>query len=195
MEKPATPAHPILDALSHRWSGRAIDPSLPVSPEHVSSILEAARWSPSCFNEQPWRFILFDDRDPAAREDARACLAPGNAWAKSAPVLLLAVAVRNRVDGGTPNRFAEHDVGMACQSMAIQACSLGLVVHFMGGYDPERARRSFTVPPSMAPMAMVAIGHPLPVERLAGPARERELAPRTRRTIEEFVFRGKWGRG
>lgn len=194
MEKPAETAHPILDLLRQRWSGRAIDGSQAVAPEAVLSILEAARWAPSCFNEQPWRLVLFDDRDPAAREDARACLAPGNAWAKAAPVLALAVAVRNRAKEGTPNRFAEHDVGMACENMAIQACSMGLVIHFMGGFDAERARRSFAIPPGNAPMAMIAIGHPLPLERLDAAARERELAARARRPVEEFVFSGRWGR-
>ena len=194
MEKPFPGEHPILDVLGRRWSPRAIDPQRPVPRETIRTLLEAARAAPSCFNEQPWRFLVIDGQDRDALEGARSCLVAGNAWARSAPVLLLSVAAEHWSKDGSRNRHAQHDVGLASENLAIQATALGLAVHFMAGFDVDRARQLFGIPEGFTPMAMIAVGHPGSAEALPQKLRERELAARERQPLEEIAFAGHWNR-
>ena len=194
MEKPAPAAHPIHELIARRWNSRAIDADRPVTPEMLASLLEAARWAPSSGNEQPWRFVVFDDRDPAAREQARDCLTSGNAWARRAPVLVLSAAESRRARDGSHNRHAQHDVGLATENLALQAVAHDLVAHPMAGFDKDRARAAFGVPESVEPMAMIAIGYPGDEEALSESQRAREHAPRERRPITQSAFLGRWDR-
>jgi nitroreductase len=194
VEKPFPADRPILEILSRRWSARAIDPGRAVPPETVATLLEAARVAPSCFNEQPWRFLVFDGADPAALDQARSCLVEANAWARQAPLLLLSVAVERWARDGSPNRHAQHDVGLASENLALQAIAEGLVVHFMAGFDASRARELFGIPEGDTPMAMIAAGFPGKIEDLPPKQRDRELAPRARKTLSEIAFDGRWGR-
>jgi len=182
------------ELLARRWSPRAIDSHRPVSRLAVLTLLEAARIAPSCFNEQPWRFLVFDDEDPEALEQARSLLVAGNSWAKLAPVLILTAAAERWQTDGCPNRHAQHDLGLASENLALQATSLGLAVHFMAGFDSESARQIFGVPEGFTLMAMVAIGHPAAAESLPEKLRARELALRQRRPIDEIAFQGRWAR-
>lgn len=180
------------ELLARRKSPRAIDPDRPVARIAIRTLLEAARLAPSCFNEQPWRFLVFDGEDPKALDHARSCLVDGNSWAKRAPALLLSVAAeRWRIDG-TPNRHAQHDVGLASENLALEATALGLAVHFMAGFDADRARRLFGIPDGFTPMTMIAVGHPGRVDALPPKLRARELAPRERKPIDEIAFNGRW---
>jgi nitroreductase len=180
------------ELLARRWSPCSIDPNRPVSRLAVLTLLEAARIAPSCFNEQPWRFLVFDADDPEALQRARGCLIPGNSWAQQAPVLILTAAAERWEKDGCPNRHAQHDVGLASENLALQATSLGLAVHFMAGFDNARARQIFHIPEEFTLMAMVAIGYPAETEMLPEKLRARELAPRQRRPIDEIAFRGRW---
>src|SRR5262249_34891150 len=136
-EKIAPSDVPIAPWLAQRWSPRAVA-SRPVEPETLRIVLEAARWAPSCFNEQPWRYLLFDQRAPAGLEAARSCLVGANAWAKKPPVLLISVVRDNFTHNGKPNRTAQHDVGLASENLVLQATELGLVTHQMAGFDAAR---------------------------------------------------------
>ncbi len=192
MDKPPPTTRPILEILARRWSGRAIDPGKPVDPDTVMTLLEAARWAPSSYNEQPWRFLVFDGQDSAALEQARSCLAAGNSWAKRAPLLLLSVSSERWQKDGSPNRHAQHDVGLASENLALQATALGLAVHFMAGFDADQARELFSIPEGFTPMAMIAVGYPGNAEELPEKLRDRELAPRRRRPLSEIAFAGRW---
>jgi nitroreductase len=192
MEKPFPAERPILEILGRRWSGRAIDPERPVARETVATLLEAARAAPSSFNEQPWRFLVFDGSDGEALEQARSCLVEGNAWAKKAPLILLSVAAERWARDGSPNWHAQHDVGLASENLALQAIAEGLVVHFMAGFDADRARELFGIPEGFTPMAMIAVGYPGNPDELPPKLRERERAPRQRKPIEEIAFAGRW---
>jgi nitroreductase len=158
------------------------------------TLLEAARWAPSCFNEQPWRFLVFDESDPEAFERARACLAEGNAWALKAPVLLISVARDNFAKNEKLNRTAQHDVGLATENLLLQAVELQLAAHAMAGFDVERARREFNIPDGYTVLAMIAVGNPYRgrLEDLGEKLRARELAPRERKPIGEIAFAGTW---
>lgn len=129
--------------------------------------------------------------DPAEFEKIGSVLSPGNAWARKAPVLALSVAALDR--DGKPNRHAYHDVGMAAENLAVQAVSMGLAVHFMGGFNVEMARQVLEIPEHYDPVAMIAIGYPGEPDSLPDDLRAREIAPRARKPIREFVFQGKFG--
>ena len=196
LEKPAVTQPPIAELIARRWSPRALDPDQPVSREHLRALLEAARWAPSCFGDQPWRFLVWDRfRDPAGWHQAFECLAEGNqVWVKNAPVLLLAMAAPNFGHNSQPNRWAQYDTGAASENLCLQATALGLVAHQMGGFDPEQARARFNIPADHACMAMIAVGHPGAVDALPDPLRDRERAPRERKPLASLAFEGGWGR-
>ncbi|MBI3650947.1 MAG: nitroreductase family protein [Acidobacteria bacterium] len=193
-EKEALTAHPIDELIARRWSPIVFE-DRKVEREKILSLLEAARWAPSCFNDQPWSYLVFDGTDAEALEKARQCLVEGNRWARQAPVLLLSVARENFAYNGSPNRHAQHDVGAASEDLVLQAVEEGLVAHQMAGYDAEKARREFAIPEGYTPMAMIAVGYPRhdDLRDLDEKTRARELAERSRKPVSEIAFAGKWG--
>jgi nitroreductase len=192
MEKPADVDHPIHDLLRRRWSPRAFSDRM-VEPNTLQSLFEAARWAPSSNNEQPWHFIIGTKDDPAAHDRLFQCLKEGNKkWAFRAPVLMLSVARLNFEDDDQPNRHAFHDSGMAVFSLTLQATALGLIVHQMAGFDVEKARADLKIPAGYEPVAMIAVGYPGDPAELPDYLRERELKPRERKPVPEFVFSGMW---
>jgi nitroreductase len=193
-EKKARPERPIAGLIDRRWSPVAFDEDRQVEKEKMLNLLEAARWAPSCFNEQPWRYLVFDGADPDTLERARGCLVEGNAWARKAPVLLLSVAHEDFIRGGKPNRHAQHDTGLASENLVLEAARLGLAAHQMAGYDAEGARRQFDIPERFTPMAMIAIGYPYNglLDDLPEKIKTREERPRERKPVGEFAFSGRW---
>jgi nitroreductase len=189
-EKPAPADHPILDLLARRWSTRAFA-DRPVSNAVLNSLFEAARWAPSSGNGQPWSFLVATKDNPGEHERLASVLVPGNAWARKAPVLALSVATVLRDD--KPNRHAYHDLGLATENMVIQAVSMGLAVHMMAGFHPEMAREVFEIPSRHDPVTMIAIGYPDHPDSLPEDIRKKDLSPRQRKPIREFVFAGKFG--
>ena len=195
-EKPAPAGFPINELMNRRWSPRAFEEGRVVEREKILMMLEAARWSPSCFNDQPRYFLVFDGSDPRALERARGCLTEGNAWALKAPVLMLSVARETFEQNGKPNRWAQHDTGLATENLLLEAVDLGLAAHPMAGYDAERARNEFGIPEGHTPIAMIAIGYSYrgKLDDLDEKLRGKELAARTRKSIGEMAFEGNWGR-
>jgi nitroreductase len=194
MEKPAQTEHCIEDLIARRWSPRAFEVR-PVEPEKLKSLFEAARWAPSSNNEQPWRFLAVTRDNQQDYDKLFSCLSEGNAkWVFRAPVLMLSVASLLFEDDGKPNRHALHDTGMAVENFVLQATALGLQAHQMAGYDAEKARRECQIPTGFESVAMIAVGYPGDPAMLPDYLRERELKPRERQPIEEFVFSASWGR-
>ena len=193
MSHSATTDVPVLPLIADRWSP-VIFADRPVPAEKLRTLFEAARWAPSSSNEQPWSFVVATQEQPEQFAKMAACLDAGNAWAKKAPVLALSIA-RMVLSGSTkPNRHAFHDTGMAVGNLLSQATADGLFVHQMAGFDMERARNDFGLPPNHDPVAMIAIGY-YGDESTADPSlREREQKPRTRKPIAEFVFHSAWGK-
>lgn len=192
-EKPAETEFPIHDLIRRRWSPRAFD-DRPVEPEKLGSLLEAARWAASSNNEQPWRFILAPRERPEDFARLLGCLKESNRiWARQASVLMLSVARLTFADDAEPNRHALYDVGQAVASMAIQATALGLVIHQMAGFFPDKARAQFGIPDGFEPVTVVAIGYQGDPSTLPERQRLRELAPRARDPLSRLVFAGRWG--
>jgi nitroreductase len=190
--KLAAADHAIHPAIQQRWSPRAFAPH-PVEPEKLLSLLEAARWAPSSGNGQPWHFIV-GAQGTATHARLVETLREGNLpWAAQAPVLMLSVAQTITASG----RIATHalyDVGLAVANLTVQATAFDLFVHQMGGFYPEKARALFAIPDGFEPVTMLAIGYLGAPETLDERLRERELMPRTRRPLSEFVFEETWGK-
>ncbi len=193
MRHRAETAHPVLDVIAERWSPRAFDPR-PIEPGTLRSLFEAARWAASCFNEQPWAYVVVG-REDARFEAALGCLAERNRlWARNAGALVFACARQRFERNDKPNRWASHDLGQATAHLALQAQSMGVAVHQMGGFSAEAAREIFGIPEGTDPVAAIAIGYPGRVEDLDETFRAKEGAPRERKPQEEFVFESAWGR-
>jgi nitroreductase len=193
MEKTAHTTVPLHDLLARRWSPRAFA-QRPVEPAKLTALFEAARWAPSCYNNQPWRFILATRDHPGEFERMLSCLVQANqVWAQHAPVLILAVAQRHFVHDGKPNAHAWHDIGLATENLIIQAMALNLHVHVMAGFDAERARELYEIPGDFDAVTAMAVGYLGNLAALPDDLRAREEAPRERRPLGELIFAGTWG--
>lgn len=193
MHKPAVTDHPVHELIRNRWSPRAFSDK-PVEPSVLASLFEAARWAASSFNDQPWAYLVATKDDSENFKKMLAVLMEFNAnWAKNAPVLAISVARQNFSHDGTPNPVAKHDVGAANAQLTAEATSRGLLVHQMAGFSHDRARQTFGIPGGWDPVSAIAIGYPGDPESLPEDIRKRELVPRTRKPIREFVMTGSWG--
>jgi len=195
-EKYATTSVNIHELIAKRWSPRSFDPNKAISRDDLLALMEAARWAPSCFNDQPWRFVICDkSADPESWQTAFSLLAEKNQlWAKNAPVLILAVATSKFSHNGSPSRWGMYDTGAASMSLCLQATALGLIVHQMGGYDAVKAREVFGLPEDCTPMAMMAVGYQAETDLLADDFKEQETGPRSRAPLAERFYAGCWGK-
>src|SRR4051794_10855295 len=194
---PAVPIieHAILPVIAERWSPYAFDPRA-IEREKLLSCLEAARWAPSSYNEQPWTFILAERTDAEAFAKLLGCLVEGNqAWAKNVGALLITVVAKLFTKNGKPNRAAEHDIGLAAGNMVLQATALGLQGHQMIGIEPGKVRAAYSVPEDHEPLTAIALGYPASVSRdTSDPVAQRDLARRMRKPLSEIIISGGWGR-
>lgn len=195
--KQAKTSVPIHEIISERWSPRAFDANKDVADKDLFALLEAAHWAPSCFNEQPWRYVVcVKSKDEAGWQAALNSLADKNQlWAKNAPVLMLAVAMDNFSRNGNANRWAAYDTGAASMNLSLQAAATGLVVHQMGGFSDDSVRQAFDLPQDCTPMAMLAVGYQAEVAVLDEGFKEMELAERSRTPMADRFYLNHWGNG
>jgi len=193
MNKPAENQYPIHNLLKERWSPRAFA-SQPVEEEKLLSLFEAARWSPSGGNRQPWHFIVVTQANQELHESLVGTMTGRNSlWTKNVPALIVTVAKMNP-EMPAANRFAYYDLGQAVAHLTVQAADLGLHVHQMAGYDAAQVRELLQIPDSYEPMTIVAVGYNGNVEDLPQEMglRDDESAPRTRKPLTDFVFGDHW---
>ena len=190
--KKAQADHPIHKLLSERWSQYGFADK-PVAEADLLSLFEAARWAASSYNEQPWTYIV------ALKENTRefgrllSCLGEANqAWAKTAPVLVLGVVSLRFAKNNKDNRAAVHDLGLASANLSVEATSRGLSVHQMIGILPDNARAVYQIPEHYEAWTALAIGYKADPAKLPDTLKERDLAPRQRKPLSEFVFTGQW---
>jgi len=192
--RPAPSDAPIPPLIAARWSPRAFS-GRTVEAEKVRALFEAARWAPSSFNEQPWRFLVATADEPEWLERLQGYLTPGNAaWASRAPVLIASAYRTHFTKREGENRMAFRDLGAAEQNLVLQAYAEGLVAHQMAGFDRERLQEEL-LPEGFEPGSMTVVGYPGDPEELDEKLREREGRPRTRKPRSDFVFREEWGEG
>jgi len=182
----------VLPVFHHRWSARAFA-DREVSPETLAKVFEAARWAASSANEQPWRYLV-GVRGSETYQKIFDSLVPGNKkWAGKAPVLMLGYAYGKFSRGDKENRFALYDLGAATSYLVLEAAALGLTTHQMGGYDQEKARAAFEIPADYVLGSVIALGYQdEPAALEDAELIEREVGPRQRKALDEFVF-SAWG--
>lgn len=180
----------ILDILARRWSPRAYSDKH-VTAEDLEKIFTAASWAASSANEQPWRFLFGRNGDASFAKILDSMVEANQTWAKHVPVLLLSLGKSTFSFGpykDQHNPYALHDTGAASAYMSLQATALGLHTHGIGGFDHEKARAHFNIPADFEIGACWAIGYLGDPASLPEKLKERELAPRTRKAVSEFVL-------
>lgn len=187
ISKIANTDFPIHNLIARRWSARAFSTKTVEKPK-LLSILEAARWAPSSRNEQPWRYIVFTDENPEKMNTARSVLLEINNYAKRAPILICAITKKYYSDNGIYNKLHFHDLGAANENMFLESFNQGLIMHEMGGFDRDKARRVFNVPDEYEIGVMIAIGYQDSHDILPERYKEKAFSPRERKPLSEIAF-------
>lgn len=178
----------VLPIIHHRWSPRSFA-DREVSPADLRTVFEAARWTASSYNEQPWRFLVGTRNSGTYKKILSSLIAFNQAWAAAAPVLILGVAKTRFSHSDAPNRVSLYDLGAAASYLTLQAAALGLSTHQMAGFDESVARQALEIPEGYALGAVIALGYQgepaaLPNEQMIA----QETAPRSRKPLSEIVL-------
>ena len=190
--KKASTDHPIQALLTERWSPYGFQEKA-VPESDLRSLFEAARWAASSYNEQPWSYIVATKKNSSEFQRLLSCLVEGNqAWAKAVPVLALGVVNQRFARNNKENRVAAHDLGLATANLMIEATARGLFVHAMAGILPDEARELYHIPEHIEAWTALAIGYRADPSVLPEEIKERDLSPRQRKPLKDFVFGGKW---
>jgi nitroreductase len=190
--KKAATDYPIQHALADRWSPYGFE-ARPVTEADLCSLFEAARWAASSYNEQPWNYIVATKENSQEFEQLLSCLVEANqAWAKAAPVLVLGVVSLRFAKNAKDNRAAVHDLGLASGNLVVEATARGLSVHQMIGILPDKAREVYQIPEHFEAWTAMAIGYNADPTNMPAALKERDMAPRQRRPLRDFVFAGHW---
>jgi nitroreductase len=184
---------PIEALFIRRWSPRAMN-GQPLSEEELFTLFEAARWAPSTYNEQEWRFLYARRDTPSWPLFLDLLVEFNRAWCQHAALLAVILAHKVFQKSGKPNPVHVFDCGLAYENLALQGTVMGLVVHGMQGFDFEKARTALAVPDDYAVVAMFAVGHPGDPGNLPETLRQREV-PSGRRPIRELMYEGVFGFG
>ncbi|MCA9076173.1 MAG: nitroreductase family protein [Planctomycetaceae bacterium] len=187
--KHRTADHPIEDLFLRRWSPRAMSGEA-ISEGELMSLFEAARWAPSTYNEQEWRF-LYASRDSEHWETFFNCLVEANqAWCKNAAALIVCLSCKMFSRNGKPNPVHTFDCGLATENLLLQATTMNLVSHAMAGFDRSKARVALNVPDNVDIEVMVAIGRPSDADVLPEDYRDMDKHPSGRKPLSEIVASG-----
>jgi len=186
LDRTAPTEHPVLDVLADRWSPRAFDAETAIDEGKLASALEAARWSPSASNSQPWRFVVARRGTALHRSIHDALMGFNQVWAGDAAVLIVAIAETANAEGA-PISHAIYDLGQAVAHLSVQAHHDGLVVHQMSGFAASDIRALTALDDRFTPMTVIALGELGDVTALPEVLQQREQAPRVRRAIDETV--------
>jgi len=194
LDKPAVTSKPVHDLIRNRWSPRSFDSSRPVSPDTLTSLLEAARWAASSNNAQPWRFIVATRDNAAEHAKALGCFNVRNQrWAKGAPVLIIVCTRKAFEANNNPNVHAWYDAGAAMAQLSLQATALGLRLHQAAGIERDKARAAYGVPEEFDVCAGIGLGYQGDPDALPEELPGREREPRARKALGEIVFAGAFG--
>ena len=183
-----TADHPIESLFVERWSPRAMSGE-PLSEGEILTLFEAARWAPSTYNEQEWRFLYARRDTPQWPLMFDLLIEFNQSWCKNAALLCVVTTHKVFALNGKPNPVHLYDAGAAWENLALQGTAMGLVVHGMAGFDYEKARKVLKVPDDYAVAAMFAVGRPAPIDVLPEGIREKEV-PSDRKPVSEIICEG-----
>lgn len=183
----------IINLIKKRWSPREFDPAKKISSSQISQLFEAARWTPSAYNEQPWKFIIVTKDNPEQFEKMLNLLTDGNkVWAANASALILTIASLRSSHNGAENFHALYDLGACVTNLSLQAVELDIHVNQMGGFHRDKATKVFKLGEEYVAVSILALGY-LPETETFKEKKERHVANRKRKFLNEFVFRNNWG--
>lgn len=182
--------HKILDLILNRWSPRAMSGET-ISDEELMSLFEAARWAPSSYNNQPWRFIYAKRGTEYWNTLFNLLVDANKEWANKAAVLIVVVSANNFAYNNKPSRTHSFDTGAAWENLALQGYAQGLVIHGLEGFDYDRAKKELNIPDDHTVEAMIAVGRPGSLDTLSVALQQKEDLS-DRKKIEEFVFEGEF---
>ena len=182
--------YPVNTLISGRWSPRSFDDQ-DIQNSTLMSLFEAVRWAASSMNAQPWEFIYAHKGSEAHGKIAQTLMDGNVSWAEEAPVLMIAM-IRKYLGNGKPNGSARHDLGLAMGNLSLQAEELGIGLHQMGGFYPQKARELFNLPEDVEPVTAVALGYYGDPEQLSEPLKSREIAKRSRKEVTAFAFQDSY---
>jgi nitroreductase len=181
---------PVNEILATRRSPRSLNENAVISNEDLRAILEAARWAPSAFNGQPWRYFVGKRGDELFTQILSSLGEFNQMWARNASALVLVASKTVKGDGTTPHEDYLYDCGLSVAQLSIEAHDRGLVAHQMTGFDKGIAQSAVSMSADLVPVVVVAVGTQDVPEKLSGPMLERELAKRERLPLEEIVIKG-----
>jgi len=186
-------ANNVVSLIKKRWSPREFDPSRKISSQEIGLLFEAARWTPSAYNEQPWNFIIATKDNPEQFDKMLSLLSDDNkVWAVNASALVLTVASLRSSYNESINFHALYDLGASVANLSLQAISLNIYVNQMGGFSHDKAKNIFRLNDDLAPVSVLALGY-LPENKDFQEKKSRRLAKRKRKSLNEFVFKNDWG--
>ncbi|MDR2831344.1 MAG: nitroreductase family protein [Rickettsiales bacterium] len=176
----------LLELMKARHSGRSYDPIRAISQEETNILIEAVRLTPSCFGDEPWRYIICNKKSNLSLwEKLFSCLTePNQQWAKDVQILILSLGAKNfRQSDKGENFWGGHDTGAANYALTLQAAAMNLMAHQMGGFDRDKIVERFNIPKDFNVMSVIAVGYE---EESA------EIKEKKRRPIEEIFFYDEW---
>jgi len=179
------PIHPLIEG---RRSGRLIDPDRIVADKIIYSLIEAARWAPSCYNNQPWRFVVCRDQ---ALVRVKSCLSKGNAWALNAPLI---IAIVSTPELGCRSKGRDYyclDMGLAIENCLLQGIDFGLVMHPIAGFDEEELKLMLKIPDKYRVFALIIVGYPETTNSKDGNSTDTEERT-SRKPLKEILFWEGW---
>ncbi|WP_460801058.1 nitroreductase family protein [Microbacterium sp. GXF6406] len=187
IERTASTSVPVISAIAERWSPRAFDAETTIDEGKLAAALEAARWAPSAYNSQPWRFAVARRGTELHAAIVETLVSFNQIWAPSAGALVVAIA-ENAAADGTPISHAAYDLGQAVAGFAVQAQEEGLSVHQMSGFDAAAMSEVLGLEERFTPFTVIAVGHLGDASVLPEALQERENAPRERRSLAETLI-------
>ena len=195
IQKNALSSQKLSNNINQRWSPRSFNKNKKLSKEQIITLAEAARWSASCANEQPWNILFINYHiNEESYNKLFECLDIGNQnWCKNVNTFAIVTSRDFFIKTEKHNRWAGFDCGSASTSLHIQARELGLITHPMGGFSEDKIKENFNIPENHTVYAVIAIGYQDTEDKLDEPYHSREKADRIRKPLSENFFFGDWG--
>lgn len=185
--KKAKTKYPVLDIIKNRWSPRSFSDK-EISTNDLNTIMEAATWSFSAMNEQPWRYVVAQ-KGTLLFNSFLEILYPGNRpWNMKAAAFILSMRKTKYTANDKSNINALHDIGAANILLTLQANSMGIYTHVMEGFSKEDAKTLLNLDEDLEPVVIIALGYPDGAEKLDEPFKSRELTPRSRKGLNEILL-------